>query len=233
MSNTILQAAGVHKTYHMGKAEVCVLKGVSLSVSRGEFLAVTGASGSGKSTLLHLLGALDIPDRGHVTFDGINLFSGSAAQRDHLRNVNFGFVFQFYHLLGELNTLENVLMPAMVRYSVLGWFARRSGIVAQARDLLGRMGLKERLRHRPAELSGGERQRVAIARALVNQPQVLLADEPTGNLDTRTGAGILGLLKTLNNEGQTIVMVTHDPKVASAAHRTISLVDGKVKPLDG
>lgn len=232
MSETILQAAGVHKTYRMGKAEVRVLKGASLAVGRGEFLAITGASGSGKSTLLHLLGALDVPDRGNVTFDGLNLFSGTSAERDHLRNVNFGFVFQFYHLLPELNTLENVLMPAMVRHSVLGWLAKRSGIVGRARDLLGRMGLQDRLRHRPAELSGGERQRVAIARALVNQPQVLLADEPTGNLDAQTGAGILTLLKTLNDEGQTIVMVTHDPKVASSAHRKLSLIDGKMKPID-
>jgi len=233
MSDTILHAAGVHKTYRLGNAEIRVLRGASLSVARGEFLAVTGTSGSGKSTLLHLLGALDVPDRGQVIFDGLNLFAGSAAERDHLRNVHFGFVFQFYHLLPELNTLENVLLPAMVRYSVLGWLAQRSGIVAHARDLLGRMGLRDRLRHRPAELSGGERQRVAIARALVNQPQVLLADEPTGNLDAQTGAGILGLLKTLNNEGQTVVMVTHDPQVALVAHRVISLVDGRIRPCDG
>jgi len=233
MSDTILHAAGVHKTYRLGNAEIRVLRGASLSVARGEFLAVTGISGSGKSTLLHLLGALDVPDRGNVIFDGLNLFSGSAAERDHLRNVHFGFVFQFYHLLPELNTLENVLLPAMVGSSVLGWLTQRSDAIAHARDLLGRMGLRHRLRHRPAELSGGERQRVAIARALVNQPQVLLADEPTGNLDAQTGAGILALLKTLNNEGQTIVMVTHDPEVASAAHRVISLVDGRIKPLDG
>jgi ABC-type lipoprotein export system ATPase subunit len=228
MSNPILTVAGVHKTYLLGKSEIHVLKGASLSVARGEFLAITGASGSGKSTLLHLMGALDVPDRGRITFNGTDPFAGSAAQRDHLRNIHFGFVFQFYHLLPELTTLENVLMPAMVRHSVLGWLHKRFACKARARKILEEMGLKGRLGHRPNELSGGELQRVAIARALMNEPQVLLADEPTGNLDTRTGKGILELLQSLNRSGQTIVMVTHDPKVAAAADRVISLVDGKM-----
>jgi lipoprotein-releasing system ATP-binding protein len=171
---------------------------------------------------------LDIPDRGKVTFRGVDLFMGSAARRDHLRNVHFGFVFQFYHLLPELTAAENVLLPAMVRCSVLQWLRRKSALIHRAKDLLARMGMPERARHRPSELSGGERQRVAIARALINEPQVLLADEPTGNLDIRTGEGILGLLKKLNADGQTIVMVTHDARVAAAADRVISLVDGKL-----
>ncbi|HSW47276.1 MAG TPA: ABC transporter ATP-binding protein [Phycisphaerae bacterium] len=228
MSDTILQVSGVHKTYRLGKSDLHVLKGASLTVGRGEFLAITGASGSGKSTLLHLMGALDAPDKGRITFDGRDLFAGTAAERDHHRNVLFGFVFQFYHLLPELTTLENVLMPAMVRYSILLWLHKRWECRARARRILKDMGLEGRLRHRPSELSGGEMQRVAIARALVNEPRVLLADEPTGNLDARTGMDILELLQALNRNGQTIVMVTHDPRVAAAADRVISLVDGKM-----
>jgi len=228
MSDKIVQASGVHKSYHLGKTRLDVLRGASLAVKRGEFLAIMGASGSGKSTLLHLLGALDLPDRGQITFEGQDLFAGSAGRRDHLRNVHFGFVFQFYHLLPELTTLENVLLPAMVRWSILGWFRQKRSAAARAQEMLGWMGLSDRLKHRPNELSGGERQRVAIARALVNEPQVLLADEPTGNLDARTGVGILDLLKGLNAKGQTIVMVTHDPRVAAAADRIISLEDGRM-----
>ena len=228
MSNAILNVSGLHKSYHLGASEVQVLKGASLTVQRGEFLAITGASGSGKSTLLHLMGALDVPDRGHVTFDGKELFAGSSAERDHLRNVHFGFVFQFYHLLPELSAMENVLLPAMVRYSIPAWLRRRPECRGRAKKLLEDMGLKGRLRHRPNELSGGELQRVAIARALINEPQVLLADEPTGNLDARTGKGILELLQGLNRDGQTVVMVTHDARVAGAADRVISLVDGKM-----
>jgi len=228
MSNAILNVSGLHKSYHLGASEVQVLKGASLTVRRGEFLAITGASGSGKSTLLHLMGALDVPDRGHVTFDGKELFAGSSAERDHLRNVHFGFVFQFYHLLPELSAMENVLLPAMVRYSIPAWLRRRPECRGRAKKLLEDMGLKGRLRHRPNELSGGELQRVAIARALINEPQVLLADEPTGNLDARTGKGILELLQGLNRDGQTVVMVTHDARVAAAADRVISLVDGKM-----
>ncbi|NLX13606.1 MAG: ABC transporter ATP-binding protein [Phycisphaerales bacterium] len=228
MSNTILRASGLHKSYQLGQVSLRVLKGVSLSVQRGEFVAIMGSSGSGKSTLLHLMGALDVPDRGTVQFEQEDIFAGSAARRDRLRNQIFGFVFQFYHLLPELNVLENVLLPCMVGHSVLGWMRKRAGIRRHAREMIERIGLDERIRHRPNELSGGERQRVAIARALANKPQVLLADEPTGNLDTVTGSEILGVLKTLNDQGQTIVMVTHDPKVAAAAHRTVRLVDGRV-----
>jgi len=232
MSEMILHAAGVHKSFRLGRDELHVLKGASLSVARGEFVAVMGASGSGKSTLLHVLGALDLPDRGTVSFEGLDLFKGTAAERDHLRNIHFGFVFQFYHLLPELTALENVLMPAMVRYGVLGWLPRRSKMKERAEELLVWMGLKDRVRHRPNELSGGERQRVAIARSLMNHPQVLLADEPTGNLDTKTGEGILGLLQGLNAKGQTVVMVTHDNRVASTADRVLQLVDGKIRSID-
>jgi len=228
MSDVILQAAGVHKSYHLGRTTLKVLKGVSLSVARREFVAVMGASGCGKSTLLHLLGALDLPDRGSVQFEGRDVFAGSAAERDRLRNATFGFVFQFYHLLPELDVLENVLMPCMVGHSVVGWLGERSGLRRHAIKTLDQMGLSDRLRHRPNELSGGERQRVAIARALANRPQVLLADEPTGNLDDATGREILGVFTTLNQQGQTVVMVTHDPQVAASAHRIVSLADGKI-----
>ncbi len=229
MSDNILQASGLHKSYQLGRTCLEVLKGVSIAVGRGEFVAIMGASGCGKSTLLHLLGALDVPDRGTVRFDGQDVFGGSNAQRDRLRNRVFGFVFQFYHLLPELNVLENALMPCMVGNTVLGWMHRRAELRRGATEMLGRLGLGDRLKHRPNELSGGERQRVAIARSLANQPRILLADEPTGNLDAATGREIMAVLADLNRAGQTIVMVTHDPAVAASAHRIVTLVDGRIK----
>jgi lipoprotein-releasing system ATP-binding protein len=228
MSDVILHAVNVRKSYCLGRVTLKVLKGISLGVRRGEFLAIMGSSGSGKSTLLHILGALDIPDEGKVIFEQRDVFACSNAQRDRLRNAVFGFVFQFYHLLPELSVLENTLLPGMVGSSILNWWSERHDRRQHAIDLLSRMGLVERLRHRPNELSGGERQRVAIARALVNRPQVLLADEPTGNLDAATGREILSVLRTLNEEGQTVIMVTHDPAVAASAHRIVHLVDGRV-----
>jgi ABC-type lipoprotein export system ATPase subunit len=228
MSKPILQASGLHKSYHLGRVNLNVLRGVSMSVRQGEFLTIMGSSGSGKSTLLHVLGALDVPDSGDVRFEGTPLFGGSNAARDRLRNKVFGFVFQFYHLLPEFTVLENALLPSMVGHSVFSWFGKSTSLQERATELLGQLGLAERLKHRPNELSGGERQRVAIARALINEPQVLLADEPTGNLDATTGQEILSVLEGLNRAGQTIVMVTHDPKVAAAADRILNLVDGKI-----
>ncbi len=229
MSDVILQAAGVHKSYQLGRVSLPVLRGVSISIACGEFVAIMGASGSGKSTLLHILGALDVPDRGTVRFEGQDLFAGPASRRDVLRNATFGFVFQFYHLLPELDVLENVLVPCMVRRSVAGWIRARSEHRRDACRVLEQVGLSHRLRHKPNELSGGERQRVAIARALANRPRVLLADEPTGNLDSATGREIMGVLGTLNRQGQTIAMVTHDPQVAACAHRIVTLEDGRIK----
>jgi lipoprotein-releasing system ATP-binding protein len=226
--SAILQATNLHKTYQLGRTSLEVLRGCSINVAPGEFVAIMGSSGSGKSTLLHLLGALDVPDQGNVLFEGRDVFAESNAERDRLRNATFGFVFQFYHLLPELDVLENVLIPCMVGTSILGWPGRKPELHRHAEAMLDRMGLSGRLRHRPNELSGGERQRVAIARALANKPRVLLADEPTGNLDSATGREILGVLNKLNQEGQTIVMVTHDPKVAASAHRTVTLTDGRV-----
>jgi ABC-type lipoprotein export system ATPase subunit len=229
MSKRMLDASGLHKSYRMGRVDLHVLRGVSLSVEHGEFVAVIGASGSGKSTLLHILGLLDKSDKGQFVLDGNDAAKLSSRQRNRIRCRDVGFIFQFYHLLGELNVLENVMIPAKVRYSTIGWLGQRRRIRTQAIELLERLGLKERLKHRPKELSGGERQRVAIARALINKPKILLADEPTGNLDSKTGRQIMELLKTFNDAGQTIVMVTHDQNLAAAATRIIHLRDGRLK----
>ncbi|HPD47340.1 MAG TPA: ABC transporter ATP-binding protein [Anaerohalosphaeraceae bacterium] len=224
----ILKAANLHKSYRMGQARLDVLKGLDLTVARGEFVAIVGASGSGKSTLLHILGGLDKPDTGHVEFNGRRVDRFGPGQLNRFRNRKVGFVFQFYHLLDELNVLDNVLLPAMAAVGTLGWLARRPSARKRAAELLEQVGLAERIGHKPYQLSGGERQRVAIARALMNDPELLLADEPTGNLDSKTGNGILEILENLNRRGQTIVMVTHDDRMAAKANRTIRLADGRI-----
>jgi ABC-type lipoprotein export system ATPase subunit len=231
MSETpaILKAENVHKSYRMGATRVVVLKGVNLAVREGEFVAIVGASGSGKSTLLHILGGLDRPDKGVVRFQDRDVNRMSARELNQYRNETVGFVFQFYHLLDELNVLENVVLSAMISRSVLGWMVARHAARRRGEELLDQLGLRDRARHKPYQLSGGERQRVAIGRALMNQPKLLLADEPTGNLDSATGNGILNVLETLNQAGQTIVLVTHDERVARRAQRIIALVDGRVK----
>jgi ABC-type lipoprotein export system ATPase subunit len=324
MSDAILHAEAIHKSYPMGRAELEVLRGCELHVQPGEFVAIMGRSGSGKSTLLHILGALDVPQRGEVYFRGartchpatrfkrvtakldrvcrvlgaiikafvlyvaLPVFLGSLAlllllglgylvlsaagklfpywlvlfqvasalagvglatlivglmllllrlilvdivdwQRIRLRKRAFGFVFQFYHLLPELNVLENVLLPRMVAAYTLTWLGARRAARNDTLAILGRVGLKERLTHKPSELSGGERQRVAIARALVHKPQVLFADEPTGNLDAEAGQNIMSILTRLHAEGQTIVMVTHDPSIAEYADRVLLLEDGRLR----
>jgi lipoprotein-releasing system ATP-binding protein len=228
--NILLSARDVMKTYRLGRVDVPVLKGASLDVMNGEWVAVLGASGSGKSTLLHLLGDLDQPDRGAGTicYADRPLSQRSQAARNRYRNLSIGFVFQFYHLLPELNVLENTLLPSLVGLSRLGYYTHRSALRSTAKGLLESFGLGHRLRHRPRELSGGERQRVAIARALMNRPTVLLADEPTGNLDEETGRGILDLLAQQHEAGLTIVMVTHDPNIAARADRVVTLHDGRV-----
>lgn len=225
----ILETEGIHKSYQMGATEVKVLKGVDLAVKRGEFVAIVGASGSGKSTLLHILGALDMPDKGIVRFEGGDLSRYSARQLTRFRNKMVGFIFQFYHLLDELNVLENVFLPAMATKSVLGWLACRRRTKNHAKDLLAQLGLLERANHKPYQLSGGERQRAAIGRALMNEPRILLADEPTGNLDSATGNGILDIFEKLNRAGQTVIMVTHDERIARRAGRIVTLADGKIK----
>ncbi len=224
-----LLAKGLKKTYRKGPVEVPVLRGVSLAVRQGEFLAVVGQSGCGKTTLLHLLGTLDVPDDGEIHFEGRRIDNISSAERDGLRNRRFGMIFQFYHLLPELTTLENVLAPLMITHGVWSYWRQRRQFRAWAAELLAMVGLDHRLKHRPRELSGGEMQRVAIARSLIARPSLLLADEPTGNLDQESGREIIKILRTLNQRHLlTIVMVTHDPAIAAAADRTVRLVDGRV-----
>lgn len=225
----ILEAEGICKYYRMGTAEVRVLKGVDLAVKKGEFLAIVGASGSGKSTLLHILGALDGPDKGTVRFEGRNLSEAGERELNRFRNKMVGFVFQFYHLLDELNVLENVLLPAMAGTGIVGWLGKRRAAKKRAKELLSEVGLSKRANHKPYQLSGGERQRTAIARALMNEPKILLVDEPTGNLDSETGNGILRIFEKLNSAGETIVMVTHDEGIAQRAGRIIELTDGKIE----
>ncbi len=226
-----LKAIGLTKSYSKASLDIPVLRGVDVEVQAGEFLAVIGQSGSGKSTLLHLLCTLDAPDRGEIYFEGRRIDCLPAAERDRLRNRRFGMIFQFYHLLPELTTLENVLSPLMIRYGVWNYLRHRHAMRERAEELLEVVGLGHRLSHKPRELSGGEMQRAAIARALITQPDLLLADEPTGNLDHATGTEILNLLRTLNDrQGLTIVMVTHDPAIAQLADRTIRLADGRIEP---
>ena len=224
MSETLLSARNVSKSYAMGKRVLEVLRGVSLDVARGEFLALRGASGAGKSTLLHLFGGLDSPNGGEIWFAGKNLAHSSENDLAILRNTKVGFIFQAYHLLPELDALENVCMPARL--------ARVPADVAEkrGRELLKRVGLGERLDHKPYELSGGEQQRVAIARALMNEPALILADEPTGNLDSHTGAEIVDLLVGLRAEkNTTLIIATHDASVAARAPKMIQLVDGQIQ----
>jgi lipoprotein-releasing system ATP-binding protein len=224
-----IEVVGVHKSYWLGRNTLQVLRGVSFRIEPGEFVAIVGASGSGKSTLLHLLGLLDRPDQGQVRLGGVDVETLSSGQRNRVRCRDVGFVFQFYHLLPELNVLENVLLPAKVDASTIAWMSRRAEKRKQAEELLEHVGLKERLTHRPKELSGGERQRVAIARALMNRPTFLLADEPTGNLDSQTGKQIMAVVRDVSRQvKQTVVMVTHDTELASAADRVLHLRDGKL-----
>jgi len=226
---TLLHATRLEKSYRKGQHVVPVLRGVDFAVRHGELVAVVGQSGCGKSTLLHLLGVLDAPDAGEIHFEDNRIDDLVPRGRDVLRNKYFGMIFQFYHLLPELSALENVLAPIMIRYGVFSYFRHRRAHVEHAKALLEMVGMSHRLTHKPRELSGGEMQRTAIARALIADPKLLLADEPTGNLDQKTGGEILSLLKQLNrNSGLTIVMVTHDQAIAKQADRIVRLVEGKV-----
>ena len=220
----LLEARGVHKVYTIGKRKLEVLRGVSLCVGKGDFLALRGASGAGKSTLLHLLGGLDLPNRGAVFFAQKNLGQLSNSALTELRNTRVGMVFQAYHLLPELSALENVMLPGRMARMKFDEAAERG------RELLKRVGLGERMEHRPYELSGGEQQRVALARALINQPDLILADEPTGNLDSHTGEEIMDLICSLRGErNATLVIATHSARLAARAPRVIELVDGEVQ----
>ncbi len=223
MSEALFSIRNLTKNYKMVKRTLEVLRGVDLEIARGEFIALRGASGAGKSTLLHLLGGLDSPNSGEILFDGRDLAKFSESELTHFRNRRVGFMFQAYHLLPELTALENACLPARI--------ARISAASVEKRgqELLEMVGLKDRIDHKPYELSGGEQQRVALARALVAEPELLLADEPTGNLDSRTGMEIIELLKGLCVKRQTtLVIATHDAKVAACAQRVIELVDGRI-----
>ncbi len=228
-SGSLVSAVDLRKTYRMGKVSLEVLKGVSFDVRAGEFMAIYGHSGSGKSTLLHLLGLLDEPTTGTVFIDSTDTAKLPAGKRNRMRSLDVGFIFQFYHLLPELSVLENTMLPSMVDSSVLGFLTGKGSHRQRAAELLNELGLGDRLKHRPKELSGGERQRVAIARALVNKPKLLLADEPTGNLDSKTGQRIMDVLLRFNRENhQTILMVTHDEDLADEVGRAITLQDGRL-----
>lgn len=225
----VLQALDLHKTYFMGGAELRVLRGASMELRAGEVAALRGASGSGKSTLLHLLGLLDRLDEGEVAFNGRPTRRLSQSARARLRASTIGFVFQQFQLLPELSALENVLVPRRLACG-MSWFRRRGLERANARALLGTVGLSDRLGHRPGQLSGGEQQRVAIARALISRPAALLADEPTGNLDRKTGAEVLELLLELAQENHTAVLLaTHDPEIAARCSRVLHLEEGRVR----
>ncbi len=221
---------GLFKSYYKGTLGIPVLQGIHLSVHEGEFLSIVGQSGSGKSTLLHLLGTLDQPDAGEVYFEGNRIDNLPSASCDLLRNRHFGMVFQFYHLLPEFSALENVLTPALIAESTLGYWRKRKQYRRRAEELLELVGLSDRMKHKPREMSGGEMQRTAIARALLAEPSVLLADEPTGNLDRATGEQIMQMLRELNQEQKlTIVMVTHDPWIAEQADRVVRLGEGQIQ----
>ena len=225
----VLQARGIVKSYQKDKVEVPVLRGVDLDITPGQITALVGRSGSGKSTLMHLMATLDLPDQGEIWFRGKRIDNAPRKERDAFRNRDLGVIFQFYHLLPELSAVENVLVPSMIGQSTWSYFMNRKEARKRAEAMLDRVGLLHRATHKPSEMSGGEMQRAAIARSLMTKPAVLLADEPTGNLDTETGLEILKLLRGLNADvGLTIVMITHDESIAAGADKTWKMKDGRV-----
>ncbi|MDQ2768745.1 MAG: ABC transporter ATP-binding protein [Gemmatimonadota bacterium] len=223
MSTPVIEISGVKKVYRMGETEVFALRDVDLTVHAGELLAVMGSSGSGKSTLMNILGCLDVPTTGSYVLDGIRVDGMSRNELADLRNKKLGFVFQGFNLLPRTSAVENVELPLL--YDRTGRWTDPRALATQA---LQRVGLGERLEHQPSELSGGQQQRVAIARALVTQPTLLLADEPTGNLDSRTSVEVMALFQALNNAGMTVIIVTHEPDIAQYAHRVIDVRDGRI-----
>jgi lipoprotein-releasing system ATP-binding protein len=220
----ILRARGIQRAFKMGDSSVQVLKGCNLTLKQGEFVAIEGRSGSGKSTLLHIMGALDEADAGNVEFDGEDLTQMSSVQRSRLRNKQFGFIFQFYHLLPELNVLENTLLAAMIEYSWLGFRSNRKPLQARAVDLLTQFGLSHRLKHRPNHLSGGERQRVAIARALILGTRVLVVDEPTASLDRASANRIISILKDTTSDGIAVLVASHDHELVRLSDTLTELI---------
>ena len=222
-TSAVIQTHGLAKTYRMGKISVEALKPTDISITRGEYIAIIGPSGSGKSTLMNLLGCLDTPSEGSLLIDGIDVSTLSENELARIRREKIGFIFQKYNLIPTLNALENV----MLSMSFAG--VNTSERISRGKNLLTMVDLNHRLDHKPAELSGGEQQRVAIARALSNQPSLILADEPTGNVDTKAGNKIMDVLEEINNQGKTIITVTHDPDIAKRAHRILQILDGVVR----
>jgi putative ABC transport system ATP-binding protein len=220
--STILTLNNVCKTYKLGEEKVSAVQHASLKINKGDFIAIMGPSGSGKSTLMNLVGVLDIPNEGEIFLEEHNIAHLSESELAQIRGRKIGFIFQQFNLIGTLTAKENVMLPML--------FQNTSAEMREikALELLKRVGLSERANHRPGELSGGQQQRVAIARALANDPDVILADEPTGNLDSHTGKEILDMLRDLNNQGKTIIMVTHDPNIAKQAKKIIHIIDGKI-----
>ncbi len=220
----MIEIINLNKSFQMAGKRLDVLTGINLTLKKGEMMAIVGASGAGKSTFLHILGALDRPTSGKILFEGTDLFSQNDEQLDRIRNERVGFVFQFHHLLPEFTALENVMMPGLIKKE------NQKKVEGDAREMLTRVGLSERLFHKPGKLSGGEQQRVAVARALLLRPSLVLADEPTGNLDTQTSHELFDLLKELNRQNQmTFVMVTHNEKLALQADRVVKMADGTLE----
>lgn len=220
--DTVLEGIGIHKSFQTGAETLHVLRGVDIRIRRGEIVSVVGASGVGKSTLLHILGALDRPSKGRVRLDSTDVFGLSDKKLAHFRNKTIGFVFQFHHLLPEFSALENVMMPRLIAGEEIGWIRKK------AEGFLSEVGLSDRVNHKPGELSGGEQQRVAVARALVNEPLIVIADEPSGNLDKATGEELHNLITELNRrKKQTFIIATHNQLLAERANRMVRLVDGK------
>ncbi len=221
----VIELRNITKTYHLGEIDLPVLKGISLSIGDGEFVSLTGASGSGKSTLMNILGCLDHPSGGEYLLDGKDVAGLNADERARLRNARIGFVFQNFNLLPRTSAIENVMMPAYYRHPV----QKTAQIRARALELIRLVGLEDRMHHTPAQLSGGQQQRVAIARSLINSPGILLADEPTGNLDSSTSVEVMNMFRDLNRQqGITVIIVTHDPKTAAFTDRAINMSDGLI-----
>jgi len=218
----LIELSNVSKRYHVGAQEILALDGINLTIGQGEYAAIIGPSGSGKSTLMHLLGCLDTPTSGQMLIDGVDVSRASANELSEMRNQKIGFVFQSFNLLGKFNVLQNVELP-MIYSGVSGRDRRERALAA-----IERVGLSHRLKNTPLQLSGGQMQRVAIARALVNNPRIIFADEPTGNLDSKTGANILELFRELSSQGRTIVLVTHDGNIADQTPRRIEICDGQI-----
>jgi putative ABC transport system ATP-binding protein len=218
----LVELRNVRKVYHLGGEEIRALDGVSLDIEPGEFISIIGPSGSGKSTLMHILGCLDSPTDGTIQLDGTMIHNATPRQLANIRNQKIGFVFQFFNLLPKLNVMQNVELPMI--YGGVSTKERQR----RAMEALKLVGLEARSKHRPSQLSGGQQQRVAIARALVNNPRIIFADEPTGNLDSHTGEAILTLFRKLSSEGRTIILVTHDPEIAAVTPRRIEIRDGKI-----